>query len=57
MTSMGSEALVSPSHRLVELKMVFRRLVTNVQVKTSESTLMSVIKLLDLSLYVLSIVL
>jgi hypothetical protein len=43
MSSMDSEARVSPSQELVELEMVFHRLVVDVCVKTFESDDMSVI--------------
>jgi hypothetical protein len=42
MSSMDSEACVSPSQELVEMKTVFHRLVTDVRVKTFESNDMSV---------------
>jgi hypothetical protein len=44
MSSMDSEVRVSPSQRLVEMKTVFHRLVTDDRVKTFESKVMSVIK-------------
>jgi hypothetical protein len=56
MSSMDSEARVSPSQELVELETVFLRLVIDVRVKTFESN-DECNKLINLSLYVLSIVL
>jgi hypothetical protein len=56
MRSMDSEARVSPSQELVELETVFRRLVIDVHVKTFVSK-DECNKLINLSLYVLSIVL
>jgi hypothetical protein len=44
MSSMDSEARVSPSQRLVEMKTVFHRLVTDVHVRTFESNDTSVIR-------------
>jgi hypothetical protein len=43
MSSMDSEARVSPSQELVELETVFHRLVIDVHVKTFDSSDMSVI--------------
>jgi hypothetical protein len=43
MSSMDSEACDSPSQELVELDMVFHRLVIDLRVKTFESNDMSVI--------------
>jgi hypothetical protein len=43
MSSMDFEARVSPSQRLVDIKVVFHRQVTDDRVKTFESNLMSVI--------------
>jgi hypothetical protein len=56
MSSMDSEARVTPSHELVKLEMVFHRLAIDVSVKTIES-IDECNKLTNLSLYVLSIVL
>jgi hypothetical protein len=55
-SSMDSEARVSPSQELVELETVFHRLVIDVRVKTFEY-IDECNKLINLSLYVLSIVL
>jgi hypothetical protein len=56
MSSTGCEARISPSQELVELETVFHRLVIDVRVKTFESN-DECSKLINLSLYVLSIVL
>jgi hypothetical protein len=56
MSSTGCEARISPSQELVELETVFYRLVIDVRVKTFESN-DECSKLINLSLYVLSIVL
>jgi hypothetical protein len=55
-SSMDSEARVTPSQELVMLESVFHRLVIEVRVKTFES-IDECNKLINLSLYVLSIVL
>jgi hypothetical protein len=56
MSSMDSEARVTPSQELVELETVFHRLVIDVRVKTLES-IDECNKLINLFLYVLSIAL
>jgi hypothetical protein len=56
MSSMDYEARVPPSQELVELETVFHHLVIDVRVKTFESN-NDCNKLINLSLYVLSIVL
>jgi hypothetical protein len=56
MSSMDSEARVTPSQELVKLETVFHRLAIDVRVKTRKS-IDECNKLINLSLYVLSIVL
>jgi hypothetical protein len=56
MSSMDSEARVSPNQELVELETAFHHQVIDVHVKTFESN-DECNKLINLSLYVLSIVL
>jgi hypothetical protein len=56
MSSMDSEARVSPNQELVELETVFHHQVIDVHVKTFESN-DECSKLINLYLYVLSIVL
>jgi hypothetical protein len=56
MSSMDSEARVSPSQELVELETMFHRLVIDVRVNTFESN-DECNKIINLSSYVLSTVL